>query len=397
MNTRKITADHVLPISSEAIPQGVIVLDQQGTIVEIGRRSDYDPTELEVHSGTLVPGFINTHCHLELSHLKGVAPTGTGLIPFLQTVVAFREVEAARIQEAIVAADQAMYDAGIVAVGDISNKSDTAHTKNSSPIRYYTFVEMFDFMQDDGADRAFDNYHSAFIEQSDAGKNRKSVVPHAPYTVSRRLFQKINQVNAEADNITVSIHNQETHAENELFESKSGAFLDFYRAFQITLEDFQPTGRSSIHYALQNMDPTHRTLFVHNTMTTVEDIRTAQAWSRDKVFWATCPNANLYIENRLPDYREFLTTGATVTIGTDSLTSNWQLSVLEELKTIKRFQSYLPTGMLLRWATLNGAKALGFEDDLGSLEVGKTPGLNLLLNLNAKGELQTDTQVRRLV
>ena len=108
------------------------------------------------------------------------------------------------------------------------------------------------------------------------------------------------------------------------------------------------------------------------------------------------PIANLYIENRLPNYRYFLDSGARVTLGTDSLTSNWQLSILEEMKTIARFQSYVPFEALLRWATLNGAEALGFADTLGSLEPGKTPGLLWLENPGQEGPLTLETRVTRL-
>ena len=142
------------------------------------------------------------------------------------------------------------------------------------------------------------------------------------------------------------------------------------------------------------MNPNCKTLLVHNTMSTPTDIELAHQWNPN-CYWATCPNANLYIENRLPNYQHFLDTNAKVTIGTDSLTSNWQLSILEELKTIQKYQSYIPFPTLLRWATLNGAEALGYEQELGSLEVGKTPGL-LLLNL--EGEiLQPNTKVKRIV
>ena len=96
------------------------------------------------------------------------------------------------------------------------------------------------------------------------------------------------------------------------------------------------------------------------------------------MFWATCPNANLYIENKLPNYQHFLETQATVCVGTDSLTSNWQLSILDEIKTILKLQSYLTFDTVLEWATINGAKALGFDHELGSIEIGKTPGLVLL-------------------
>ena len=129
-------------------------------------------------------------------------------------------------------------------------------------------------------------------------------------------------------------------------------------------------------------------------MCTADDISTAHEWS-DKVYWATCANANLYIENRLPNYQLFLDGNAKMTIGTDSLTSNWQLSVLDEMKTISKYQSYVSFETLLRWATLNGAEALGYEKDLGSLEVGKTPGLNLL-NLEDDLLLNAKTEVTRL-
>lgn len=376
---RKISADFVYPVNGDPIEKGVVVIDREGKVLETGQAHEYDPTELEIFKGAIIPGLINTHCHLELSHLKGVANTGTGLLPFLSTVVNFRDVDQSQIMDAIRKGDEEMQREGIVAVGDISNKLDTAETKAKSPIRYYTFVEMFDFMQDNLADNFYNGYKEVYDGQVEGNGNKKSCVPHAPYTVSKRLFQKINTTNQAG--ATVSIHNQETEHENRLFQDKTGDFLEFYRIFKFSLEEFEPNGKTSIYYALSQMDPGQRTLFVHNTMTTVADIEAAKAWNKN-IYWATCPNANLYIENRLPNYQNFVDTGAKVTIGTDSLTSNWQLSVVEEMKTIAKFQSYIDFETLLQWATLNGAKALGYEADLGSIEPGKTPGLVLLEDFN---------------
>lgn len=391
---RKITADRIYTgIQDEALTDKVVIVDPQGTIVQIDDLAAHDSASVEKLPGALVPGFINTHCHLELSHMLGKADTGTGLVPFLQTVVNFRDISMEEILDAIDRADAEMWAGGIMAVGDISNKVDTAARKNQSKMRYYTFVEFFDFLQEEGADQWFNNFKPAFDGQSTENGNRKSAVPHAPYTVSRNLFQKINALNEPG--CTVSIHNQETPGENALFHNKTGSFLEFYSGFGFSLDKFQPSGRNSIHYALENMDPACRTLFVHNTESTPEDIQAAQAWNAD-IYWATCPNANLFIENRLPNYRYFLDTGAKVTIGTDSLTSNWQLSILEEMKAIARFQSYVPFSTILRWATINGAEALGFEDTLGSIEVGKRPGL-LWLNLGADEKLKGDTVVKRIV
>ena len=391
---RKISADYLFPVSSDPIKNGVILLDDEGAILKLDSRENHEPSSLEIFQGVIVPGFINTHCHLELSHMKGVAPTGTGLLPFLQTVVNFRDVVEEDIFAAIEKGDREMFEAGIVAVGDISNKTDTAATKEKSAIRYYTFVDMFDFLQDDWAQKTFEGYKEVYDIQSSSKGNRKSCVPHSPYTVSRKLFQRINEINENGD-ITVSIHNQETVHEDNFFLYKTGDFNEFYKLFKIGIDDFQPSGKTSIHYALENMNPNCRTLFVHNTMTLPEDIRAAHAWG-DKIFWTTCPNANLYIENRLPNYHFFMDNDAKMTIGTDSLTSNWQLSVLEEMKTIARFQSYIPFETLLRWATLNGAEALGFESEFGSIEEGKTPGLNLL-DLDENLKLTQQTKVQRIV
>ena len=390
---RKITADYIFPVSAAPIKQGVIVIDNQGKILAIDERTEHRGAGLENYEGVIVPGFINTHCHLELSHMKEKVATGTGLLPFISNVVAYREVAEDEIMEALEKADQEMYEEGIVAVGDISNKADTFQQKSNSEIHYYTFLEMFDFLQENGAQKNFEQYKSVYDQYAETNGNKLSAVPHAPYTVSKALFALIRELN-QGDK-TVSIHNQETFSEDELFLSKTGGFVDFYQKFGMPIEDFTASGNTAIFYAMENMDPKQRTLFVHNTLTRAEDIAAAHAWS-DKVYWATCANANLYIENRLPKYQLFIDAGARMTIGTDSLTSNWQLSIIEEMKTIARYQSFIPFETLLRWATLNGAAALGYEAQLGSLEVGKTPGLNLL-NLSEDLKLKADTKVHRLL
>jgi len=396
---KKITADYILPISSKPIKQGVITLEEDGKIVSIQPIDAVDDGNIEKFEGVLIPGFINTHCHLELSHMKGKINSGSTLIPFISDVVSYREFPEEQILEAIKLADEEMIREGIVAVGDISNKLDTVKQKSNSPIRYYSFIEMFDFLQDSWADKEFEKYLAVFQGHEDNNKNKKSCVPHAPYTVSTKLFQLINDQNKKKS--TVSIHNQETTAENELFINKTGGFLDFYKGFKIPLDAFQATGNSSIHYAIQHMDPKQKTLFVHNTLSTEADIKAAHDWNK-QVYWATCPNANLYIENRLPIYKNFINQHAKMTIGTDSLTSNWQLSILDEIKTIAKFQSNVPIETLLKWATLNGAEALSMDEELGSIEVGKRPGINLLnleikeTNNEVRFNLKSDCQVKKI-
>jgi aminodeoxyfutalosine deaminase len=390
---KKYSVDVVHPISSEAIEGGVLVLDEKGKVLDLLESKYRDQADVVKLKGHLVPGLINTHCHLELSHMKGKVDTGTSLIPFIRSVVTKRNLPQAVIDAAIKKANAQMYRNGIVAVGDISNQIDSFAVKKTSPIVYYTFVELFDFLQEHTSEKAFADWKSVLDVAPITGNHRASMVPHAPYSVSPPLFARINQQNPKSG-ITVSIHNQETADEEALFRDKSGGFPEFYGAFGISLDPFTPPGSASIYYAMSHLNAKNRTLFVHNTLTTSEQIKAAHQWSK-QVFWATCPNANLYIENRLPNYQAFIDTKARMTIGTDSLTSNWQLCVLEEMKTIRRYQSFVPTSTLLRWATLNGAQALGFDDRLGSFEQGKVPGLNLITGL-VGGELGERSRVRRL-
>lgn len=364
----------VYPIVGKPLPKGVITVDEQGVIQAIEPGTPESRIGAQTYKGIIVPGFINAHCHLELSHMKGKVASGTKLIPFISNVVKRRDEDPDSVLPSIKQADEAMYENGIMAVGDISNCADTFEQKQNSKLCYYTFVELFDFKQSEQSE--FENRQPVYEQHPETERLKKSYVPHAPYSVSEQLFKQINEANT-GQMRTVSIHNQETPAENELLEKGTGDFIDFVKDFGLSTDPFAATGRTAIHYALKNMDPAHRTLFVHNTMTNENDIIAAHRWSKN-VFWVTCPNANLYIENRLPDYQAFINQNAIMAIGTDSLTSNWQLSILEEIKTIMRYQSYLSFETVLQWATLNGALALGFQKDLGSIEYGKAPGLNLL-------------------
>jgi aminodeoxyfutalosine deaminase len=393
---KKISAPLVYPISGSPLKDAVIIIDDKGKIVAIEPLEKHDPITVERHEGVIIPGFINTHCHLELSHMKNIVATGTSLIPFITNVVQKRNMDASFIADAIQAADKEMYENGIVAVGDISNVIDTFAVKQNSRLRYYTFIELFDFLQEQEAEATFMKADAVFKQLNTAKGSKKSYVPHAPYSVSKQLFKLIKQHNPKSANVTVSIHNQETPPEDELFLTGKGTFKTFYSSFGISLADFKPTKKTAIHYALKNLNPRNRNLFVHNTLTSKADIEAAQRWS-DKVFWATCPNANLYIENRLPNYQHFIDTNAKMTIGTDSLTSNWQLSILEEMKTIARYQSYVPFETLLKWATLNGAEALGFQEELGSIEVGKKPGLNLIMAPADANLLDSRTQIKKII
>jgi len=376
MNSQRKISPSLLFTNTEAPQKDVVLItDNGGSILAIEPLEAHDPVSIEFLHGALVPGFINTHCHLELSHMKDKVNTGTGLVKFIEGVVKMRNADQEEIDDAIQLADQQMQDAGIVAVGDICNRADTIKVKDSSPLFYYSFVEMFDFWQDHLAAKFFADYREVYDQITPGNGHQRSAVPHAPYTVSPTLFGLLNKINQEKS--TISIHNQETPDEDLMFEKKQGAFLPLFQNLGFSFDHFEANGQHSIHYALKHLDRQHRQLFVHNTLTTADDINGALRWNPN-CFWASCPNANLYIENRLPDYKIFIDADAKVCLGTDSLTSNWQLSIYEEMRTIAKYQSYIDLETLVQWATINGAQALGIEDRFGRIMPGKKPGLNLI-------------------
>jgi cytosine/adenosine deaminase-related metal-dependent hydrolase len=134
-------------------------------------------------------------------------------------------------------------------------------------------------------------------------------------------------------------------------------------------------------------------LFVHNTYTTAKEVAAAQQHCAN-TYWCLCPNANIYIENRLPDITMLIAANASICIGTDSLASNHQLSILSELHTIRAHYPDINWEILLKWGTIGGAKALQMEETIGTIEPGKQPGI---LQLLPNGTTDEPAVVNRIV
>lgn len=375
------SANWVFPVNSAPIKNGVVVVNNMGEIIEILPEHLAQNFPVQKFEGAIVPGFINTHCHLELSHMLGLVPQKTGLVAFVQQIIKSRQSDEALVLKAMLEADGTMYKNGIVAVGDISNQAISKPIKEQSKIHYHTFVEVLSF-NPDGAD--------AVMEQAKLLKKQfeplsASIVPHAPYSVSSNLLHQIN-AEAEAENSFLSIHNQETPAENEFFETKTGDFIELYKFLNLNLDFFTAPGFRSIQAWLPKIVK-QKILLVHNTVTNQADIDFAKS-KHNNLYWCLCPHANLYIENALPNTDLFMDENLKITIGTDSLASNHQLNILAELVVLQQ-EKNIPFETLLKWATLNGAEFLGMASTLGSIEVGKKPGLNLI-KLNDQFEIESD-------
>jgi cytosine/adenosine deaminase-related metal-dependent hydrolase len=346
--------------------------------------------DIQYFEGILSPGFVNAHCHLELSHMKGMIPAHTGLQEFVKQIVALRQVESEAIQEAIINAEAEMMANGIVAVGDISNTLDTLTQKAKHNLAYYSFVELYDL----DPTRAADKILAGIEIQKQFQENcvRASLVPHAPYSVTNNLW---NLLSAHFGIHTISLHNQETPDENEFFKTKTGSFLGMYERTKVNLDFFEATGLSALQSVLPIFKKAHHGILVHNSFTSAEDIQAVHA-AMDNAFWCLCPNANQYIEQTMPPVELFRSEKAKVVIGTDSYASNWSLNILDELKTIQQYHPQIPLEEMLGWATLNGAQALQMDKHLGSFEKGKKPGVVLIKGVDDINDLKNANSQRIL-
>jgi aminodeoxyfutalosine deaminase len=392
MSYRKLKADYLFDGKKMLSAGSVLICDDQGKIEEVVDEQQAG-ADLEVFSGMIVPGFVNCHCHLELSHLKGLIPEKQGLVNFVLSVMGTRFQPFPLKQEAIFNAEKEMRDTGIVAVGDICNTPDTGIIKQAKRLKYYHFIELLGWAPEFANARytAGERLSAEFIA---LGLDEKyiSLIPHAPYSVSPELWDLMQ---AGFKGKTVSIHNQESLAENELFLSGKGDLTRLYTEMKMDNSHFKAPGIRSLPYYLPRLKEAGRILLVHNTYMPEADLIDASHFS-EHLFLCLCPNANLHIENRLPDIPLFMKYTNRIVLGTDSLASNHQLSILEEMKSIRKTFPELSFTEMLVWATSNGARALSFESSLGDFKKGKKPGIVLIENL-ISGELHTSSTSRRIV
>jgi aminodeoxyfutalosine deaminase len=362
---RFLTADYLFPLHLAPLKEGVLQITDKGEIVAIfDDRKSVSKQRLEFFEGILCPGFINAHCHLELSHLQGMAEKGKGLLDFISAIKKRNNFSRKDVLSAIASAEAQMIKNGIVGVGDVCNTFDTLYQKQKRNLQYYNFIEVF------GVKDADENKIIAKAK-SLRGRFRASglqstICPHAPYSVPTKLMKGIAKNFDEKDEL-LTIHIHETEQENELFQNKKGDLFIWLKSINASSGIWKRRNKSiDILEELGNK----KVLLVHNTFATQQGGRSN--------YHCTCPKANLYIENQLPDYSVF--EPEKLCVGTDSLASNNSLSILEELQIIKA-NSDFDLNELLKIASKNGAEALGFAN-LGTFENGKNPGVNLISDLN---------------
>jgi len=372
---RKIICEALFPGKGLMQYNTMIVLDEKGFIQDIVplEKSGTGPEGAEYYEGIIMPGFVNSHCHLELSWALGFVQLKGGIKDFIGQMGRLNWPDKDVVIQAINAADEKMRQEGIVAVADISNSNISFGVKEASSLFYHTFIELY-ASDPQKSNVVFEKGLQLADElKSKSRNNNCSITPHAPYSVSSPLFEKIKNW-AESNNGKISLHHQESESENELFLHSSGTLMEHIDELHIPGYKLINAGERPLRAIKQYLPKNNPLMLVHNTFSDKTDIQFAHQYF-EKVYFCFCPNSNVYIEKSLPDIALFEDYPDRLLIGTDSLASNHTLSMLEEIKALLHGYPYFPIEQILQWATYNGACFLGIQGHFGQIKKGYKPGL----------------------
>ena len=357
-----------------------MTLDNDGTILEIGVLED-ETESTEFYNGIIIPGFVNSHCHIELSHLKGHFAKKTGMAGFISQIRELRYIanENGR-SEAIAAEMEMLYNSGVSAMADISNSSESFDAKSRSKMYTRTFLEVFGSEETD-MPKIMSSVRDLTRLAAEFGIDA-APTPHSCYTMSPSLLKESSSDAIKAG--WLSYHNQESWEEEELIMKGSGPLYNDYKSRGLSTPPV--TGTPSLLYFLDTIkkikgEITENILLVHNTYTDEQSVMSAIERLQNP-YWAVCPLSNLFIHDALPPLDLLRRLNTTITLGTDSLSSNDTLSMVDEINCIHRFFPTIPLSEILEWSSFNGARFLGIEDKFGSLEKGKRPGIVLVDNID---------------
>jgi aminodeoxyfutalosine deaminase len=390
---KRFSAHYIITNSGAPLKRAIITTENDGRIVTIedtkGDLKEIHSTEF--YNGIIVPGFVNCHCHLELSHMKGLIPEREGLGCFIGHIRSSRDDTKEKIVASAQSADQYMYKEGIVLCADVCNTSDSLSIKKESKIKYINLLEVFG-LDPDKAEKRMAGLHDV-AETARKMDLPYSLVPHSAYSMSRTLFRLLR--NESLDNKITSIHFMETAGEEIFLLKHTGPLMQSYELSEL-IPPLLETPENHSDVVLNEITNSGNLILVHNTFVDKNAIRKIK--ERKNLYWCLCPNSNIFIENKVPPLNLLIEEGCEIVVGTDSLASNTKLSILEELKTLQFCFPDISIEDLICWVTINGAKALGEEEQFGKIEPGKKPGLLLIQNIDLQNmKLLPESVVTRLI
>ncbi len=367
-----LQAGWVVPVEGPPVRDGAVAVED-GRIVSVGaRRAIEAPRASQVRDlgpGVLMPGLVNAHCHLELSHLAGKVSARDGFVGWVEDLVARRPLDPpAVVTQAIRRAVGDVVDSGTVAIGDVSNTLGHIPLLAGSPLRAVVFQELLAW-DPDAAGRA---RAAARARVAEVGGARPAanveirVAAHAPYSVSRPLLEAL-----VAEGGPHALHLAESAAESRFLADGGGEWPGFLARRGLAHVRFDPPGQSPVGY-VDTMGALHpRLVAAHGVQVDANDRRRLAARG---VAVAVCPRSNRTLGVGTAPVPDLLADGVRLCLGTDSLASVESLDLVEDMVLLRRTFPALDPAVIVRMATAGGAAALGFED-LGALAAGKRAAL----------------------
>lgn len=391
----RITAEYVYTLDSDCpIRNGYVEYDpNDGTILGVG---ECDVCET-VSPGAVIPGFVNAHCHSELSHLHRKFRKGTGMAGFIDQINELRDWAGRETKQALVRKwMDKMWEDGVTAMADISNDDSSFIVKASHPMYTRTFLEVFG-SEPEMCEGVMKDVSALQSVAADAGIDA-APTPHSCYTMSPQLLTA--SAAAGLAEGFLSYHSQESQEEEELLRTGTGAMYENRKRSGMSTPPV--TGESSLRYFIDRLAAARpapydeHILLVHNVCLSQDDIDVALR-AFNNVFWAVCPLSNIFIHNALPPIPLMRRNGLQIAVGTDSLSSNDDLDMIKEILCLHTNYPEVPMNEIFRWACLNGARFLGKEEIYGSLTVGKRPGIVLVSDMDASGAVTERSRSKRII
>jgi cytosine/adenosine deaminase-related metal-dependent hydrolase len=366
-------ADWVLPVSDEPIRRGWVTVDAD-RISAVGA----DPTAAARDLGrrVILPALVNAHTHLELSYLENRVPAGTTFGQWVRTLMALRrhypDPSAPEILSAARRAIASARASGTGLIGDISNTLVTISLLREAAVPAHVFHELLGFNVANPVARV----EAARAAVTAAGEDEKDVrvtlAAHAPYSVSPAMFRAIRTDVDERARPLTCVHLGESPDEIEFLKHGTGSMRSLLEELGVWTPEWSAPATSPVVY-LSDLGFLDRcALVVHGVQFDGDDLSRLAALGATVV---SCPRSNVHVGVGSPPLEAFYAMDVHVAFGTDSLASVADLNLFTELKEARRIAPRVPARRLIESATLTGAQALGFGDDLGTIEVGKRAAL----------------------
>ncbi len=357
----------ILPIAAPPQRDGWVITDR-GVITDVGAgESPRTTTEVDIvdcGDAVILPGLVNAHTHLELSWMRDRVAPGASMPEWAARLMALRRTVSHEPPQPIADAVREVRAAGTSLVGDVTNTLAAYDLLADSEMGGAIFRELLGFNVPDPAQIVSDTA-AQLAALTPLAWLRPSIVPHAPYSVSPALLRAIAGVAGAG---ALSMHLGESDEEMQFLRDGTGAWRELLGRLGVWSDTWEPPGCGPVEYLNRMGLLTPRLLAVHGTR--LDDHEIARL-ARAGATIVTCPRSNQWTGAGTPPIERFYASGVRVAVGTDSLASVEDLSVFGELAALRHLAPAVPAARLLQSATIDGATALGFDAEFGTIARGK--------------------------